>query len=97
MTSLRNNESNLVVNAAPIRVNESKVWLGHELRFGRDEDNNIWFVLHDLCKALGIKNNSNVAARLKKDHNLSVRSMEVQNARGQMRKSTIVFEDIVYT
>ena len=83
--------------AAPqLAVTSTKTWLGHPLRYGTDEVGGIWFVLKDICVALDIKNSRDVKQRLMEDHSLSVVTADAQNSRGQMRKTTLVVEDLVY-
>ena len=49
-----------------IICNQTQNWLGFPLRFGKDSEDNIWFVLKDVCTALGIKNSGNVHIKLDK-------------------------------
>jgi prophage antirepressor-like protein len=96
-----NSESAMSVstlNETQVTVNETQSWMGFPLRFGRDENSDIWFVLKDVCAALDIKNPGNVAARLRRDHgDVSIHIVDAQNSRGQMRKTPIVHEDYVYS
>lgn len=55
-----------------------------------------WFVLTDVCKVLEIGNPSMVKERLSSDNEVSLSTTEVQNARGQMRKTNIVNESGLY-
>lgn len=80
-----------------IAVTETKHWLSSPLRYGKDSNGDIWFVLKDICDALHIKNPSQMKWRLKQDHNIALRQGEVQNSRGQMRETTLVLEDVVYS
>lgn len=52
-----------------------------------------WFVLADLCKVLDLPNVSMVAQRL---DDLNISQADVQNSRGQMRKTVIVSEAGMY-
>lgn len=52
-----------------------------------------WFVASDACKILGIANVGNALARLDQ---VDIRSADVQNARGQMRKTKVVSEPGLY-
>ncbi len=56
-------------------------------------DGEPWFVLADLCRVLDIANVGNVAARLDV---LNIRQTEVENSRGQMRRTLIVNEPGMY-
>ena len=56
-------------------------------------DDEPWFVASDVCKVLGIQNVGNALARLDE---LSIRQADVENARGQMRKTKIVNEPGLY-
>lgn len=56
-------------------------------------DGEPWFVLADLCVVLGITNVGNVSVRLDQ---VNVRQAEVQNARGQMRRTVVVSEAGMY-
>jgi BRO family, N-terminal domain len=48
-----------------------------------------WFVAVDVCKILGIENARDAISRIK---SLNVGSTDVQNSRGQLRKTKIVNE-----
>ena len=54
--------------ATQLAVTSTKTWLSHTLRYGLDEDGDVWFVLKDICTALGIKNSRDLKKRLTKDH-----------------------------
>ena len=56
-------------------------------------DGEPWFVLADLCAALGIANPSNVADRMDE---VNLRRAEVENSRGQMRQTVVVNEPGMY-
>ena len=56
-------------------------------------DGEPWFILADLCKALGLSNPSEVARRLDP---VTLSSTEAQNARGQVRKTAITSEPGLY-
>ena len=56
-------------------------------------DGEPWFILTDLCKALGLSNPSEVARRLDP---VTLSSTEAQNARGQVRKTAITSEPGLY-
>jgi prophage antirepressor-like protein len=76
-------------------IKQEKQWLGSKLRYGTDDDV-VWFVLKDVCGALGIKNHRDVATRLKEDHGDCVGTADVTDALGRHRQTTIVMEDLVY-
>ena len=79
-----------------VTVTSSKNWLGAPIRYGTDENQDVWFVLKDIADALGIKNSRDLKARLVRDHPTGVVNTDAQNSRGQMRETTIVLEDLVY-
>lgn len=56
-------------------------------------DDEPWFVAGDVCKVLGISNVGNALARL---DDLNIRQTDVENARGQMRKTKTVNEPGMY-
>lgn len=66
---------------------------GHQVRVVTAEDGEPRFVLNDLCAVLGINNPTMVANRI---DDLSLSQTEVQNSRGQMRKTTVVDEAGMY-
>ena len=82
-------------------INETKVFLGSRIRYGEHQDEEgqpvIWFVLKDVCDALGIKNSYDLKARLQKDHGACLGICEVTDALGRPRQTTIVLEDCVYS
>ena len=82
-------------------INETKVFLGSRIRYGEQQDEEgqpaIWFVLKDVCDALGIKNSRDLKSRLEKDHGGCLGLTEVTDALGRPRQTTIVLEDCVYS
>jgi prophage antirepressor-like protein len=52
-----------------------------------------WFVAGDVCKILGIENGRDAISRIK---NVNVGSTDVENSRGQLRKTKIVNESGLY-
>ena len=82
-------------------INETKVFLGSRIRYGEQQDEEgqpaIWFVLKDVCDALGIKNSRDIKSRLEKDHGDCLGLTEVTDALGRPRQTTIVLEDCVYS
>jgi prophage antirepressor-like protein len=81
-----------------IAVNKTQNWLGNAIRHGIDSEGDIWFVLKDICDAIEVKNPSDVAFRLKRDHeNDTLGIAEVIDSIGRKRKTTIVHEDLIYS
>ena len=82
-------------------INETKVFLGSRIRYGEHQDEEgqpvIWFVLKDVCDALGIKNSRDIKGRLQKDLPECVGITDVLDGRGLKRQTTIVLEDCVYS
>lgn len=68
---------------------------GHQVRTVTIDDEP-WFVLGDVCKVLEIANPRNVKDRLASDDPASVRTMDAQNSRGQMRETAWVNESGLY-
>lgn len=65
----------------------------NDIRVTTDEQGEPWFVLNDICSALGITNTRNVAGRLDEDN---VRSADVTDNLGRMRQTNVVNEAGLY-
>ena len=67
--------------------------LGNDIRVMTDEQGEPWFVLNDICGALGITNTRNVAARLDGD---AVRQADVTDNLGRLRQTNVINEVGLY-
>ena len=67
--------------------------LGNNIRVMTDEQGEPWFVLNDICGALGITNTRNVAGRLDED---GVRPADVIDNLGRTQKTNVVNEAGLY-
>lgn len=67
--------------------------LGNNIRVMTDEQGEPWFVLKDICGALGITNTRNVAGRLDGD---CVRPADVTDNLGRLRQTNVVNEAGLY-
>ena len=68
----------------------------HDVRVNKIDDS-VWFHLGDVCKVLGIKNQKDVAAKLRRIENgAGVGLFDSRNSRGEMRKTNFVKEDFLY-
>ena len=67
--------------------------LGNDIRVMTDEQGEPWFVLNDICGALGITNTRNVAGRLDGD---CVRPADVTDNLGRLRQTNVVNEAGLY-
>jgi prophage antirepressor-like protein len=59
----------------------------------QDRDGNPWFVLNDVCKALGIVNSSDAAGRLDDDETDGV---GIADAMGRIQETNVINESGVY-
>ena len=67
--------------------------LGNDIRVMTDEQGEPWFVLNDICTALGITNTRNVAGRLDGD---DVRPADIIDNLGRTQKTNVVTEAGLY-
>lgn len=67
--------------------------LGNNIRVMTDEQGEPWFVLKDICGALGITNTRNVAGRLGGD---CIRPADVTDNLGRLRQTNVVNEAGLY-
>lgn len=67
--------------------------LGNDIRAMLDEQGEPWFVLNDICGALGITNTRNVAGRLDED---DVRQADTIDKVGRVQKTNVVNESGLY-
>jgi anti-repressor protein len=67
--------------------------LGNDIRVTTDNQGEPWFVLKDICTALGITNTRNVAGRLDED---CVRPADVTDNLGRLRQTNVVNEAGLY-
>ena len=67
--------------------------LGNNIRVTMDEHGEPWFVLNDICTALGITNTRNVAGRLDED---GVRQADTIDNLGRAQKTNVVNEAGLY-
>lgn len=67
--------------------------LGNNIRVMTDEQGEPWFVLNDICDALGITNTRNVAGRLDED---GVRLADVTDNLGRTQKTNVINESGLY-
>ena len=72
-------------------------WLDSKMRYVVI-DNNIWFVLRDICKALEIKNCREVVRQIRKKGNGDfIKHEYIPDSMGREQAQNIVMEDVVYT
>ena len=72
-------------------------WLESKMRYVVI-DNNVWFVLRDLCNALQIQNSHQVARQIRKcSGNEFIKHEYIPDSRGREQVQNIVIEDVVYT
>ena len=67
--------------------------LGNNIRVTTDEQGEPWFVLNDICTALGITNTRNAAGGLDED---CVRRADVTDNLGRLRQTNVVNEAGLY-
>ena len=72
-------------------------WLESKMRYVVI-DNNVWFVLRDICRALDIQNCRVVARQIrKKGSGDFVKHEYIPDSRGREQVQNIVMEDVIYT
>ena len=72
-------------------------WLESKMRYVVI-DNNIWFVLKDLCNALQIQNSHQVARQIRKySGNEFIKHEYIPDSRGREQVQNVIQEDVVYT
>ena len=100
-----NDESSSEEEAAQVTIHGTKTFttkIGDDihnfsLRCGKDANDDMWFVLKDVCELLGIKNHRNWAVKLRKDgFEDGVQRVDILDSNGRKQKTTVVKEDIVY-
>ena len=81
-------------NTSTVMINSEQTFLTEKIRIGKDTNDDIWFVLKDICKSLGINNTSACKDRLK-DFPGWVATTDVTDSLNRPRETTIVHEKAV--
>ena len=72
-------------------------WLESKMRYVVI-DNNVWFVLRDLCNALQIQNSHQVARQIRKySGNEFIKHEYIPDSMGREKIQNVIQEDVVYT
>ena len=81
------------------------VWEGNPIRFKQDDRGDLWFLFIDLCKALGLRNPSDIKKKILKGlsdpiqniDSLYFKQVSFSNARGYMRNDGhLIQEELVW-